>query len=790
MFKRWLGKSLILILVSLFAAGCGGSPSTSTGINPTPTIIPPPPDPEPIPPGPNADVFRTDEYNLSYALEAVNAAEAYALGYTGQGQIIGIVDFNFVFNSPEVDYHGASVGLNQGFVDMYEAQIGEAATTNTHGHAVAATAAGIKNDSEIHGVAFDAQILAVDFFSGVNVTQVQQGGILYHISNPWTYLMDRGVRVVSKSFGYDEGDIITNPPVVTERYTIETPAYVIDAGGLLVVSAGNNGHDDPSLSNLDLIDILAFNNLLFGVPGAFIIAGAVDENNQIASFSDRAGVAMQYYMVAPGVNVVFPWNGQLVVGSGTSFSAPIIAGAAAILFQRWPTLTAREVRQILFDTATDLGAPGVDVIYGHGLLNLSLALQPLGTAIIAVASADTGPPVPLTGMILGPVFGDALDFRSGLQNIMMLDDFQRDFRIDLSGLVTGGQNRAPLVDILEARRAWQAASLSLGGGTTLNYAVGEDLWDARNLAYLGQSAQDIGPRRDIMFELNGRLGALDLKVGTGAHLGDAIADRPLAPYGEPLLSLSQAFSNGLERSPGNYASAGLWLDGRTRLRFGASISEVAGIPFHPLEAFRQNTSVQMTALRFDRFQGTARLGAEVGVMTEEGTLLGSYSTGGLTFTDRARTTWLKLDADIPVGRNLTLAVSLIGALTDPGSTSGSLFGAIGTITTTSFALRLAGGGLIKPGDAFSLTVHQPLRVEQASATLVSGVGRDLETGDVIFGATGYSLTPSGREISLEAAYRLRLGRWTAEANLAYRLDADHIKGRRDLLGLLNFSRLF
>ncbi|MEE8258949.1 MAG: hypothetical protein V3R20_04615, partial [Sphingomonadales bacterium] len=201
-------------------------------------------------------------------------------------------------------------------------------------------------------------------------------------------------------------------------------------------------------------------------------------------------------------------------------------------------------------------------------------------------------------------------------------------------------------------------------------------------------------------------------------------------------------------------------------------------------------SVHMAAFRLDRFQGKGRIGAEVGAMTEEGTLLGSRSTGGLALADHARTTWLKLDADVLVGRKLTLAVTAIGALTEPGSTSGSLFGTIGTITTTSFAVRLAGSGLIRPGDAFSLTLHQPLRVEQASATLVSGVGRDLETGDVIFGATGFSLTPSGREISLEAAYRLNFGPWTAEANLAYRLDADHVAGRRDLMGLLNFSRLF
>ena len=98
--------------------------------------------------------------------------------------------------------------------------------------------------------------------------------------------------------------------------------------------------------------------------------------------------------------------------------------------------------------------------------------------------------------------------------------------------------------------------------------------------------------------------------------------------------------------------------------------------------------------------------------------------------------------------------------------------------------------MVKRGDAFSLTLNQPLRIERAPVTLVSGIGRDLETGAVIFGARGLSLTPSGREIGLEAAYRLGLGLWTAEANLAYRIDADHVAGRRDVAVLLNFGRLF
>ena len=789
MVKGRLGRGLALILVALLATGCSGSGRVARA--PAPNIQPPPalppPDPQPIP---GSDLFRTTEYNRLWALDAIGAANAYALGYTGQGVIIGIVDFNFVLNSTEVDYHALSLGLDPRFLAIYEAQVGQPNSPDQHGHAMAATAAAIKNDFETHGVAFDATVLAVDFFSGVNVTQVQQGNDVFHVTNPWTYLIDNGARVVSKSFGFDEGDIIQNPPQVDEFYVLDTEAHVIDGGGLLVVSAGNNADPDPSLSNLELIETLRNNNLLDNVPGAFIIAGAVDDNNVIASFSDRAGVARDYFMVAPGVDLVFPWNGVLIVGSGTSLSAPIIAGAAAIILERWPTLTAREVREILFLSATDLGAVGVDDVYGHGLLNLSAALQPLGQTMIAVQSTGLAPAVQSSGMMLGGAFGDAAGFAASLENIMMLDGFRRDFAIDLSGLVASGRTRAALADIFEAGRDWRASSLSLGGAGALYFAVGEDLRRTRRLALLGQAARDLGPRRDLLLEFSGRLGALDLRAGSGGRLADAMTERPLAPYAEPLLSLSRAFSSGLERATGSYGSAGLWLDQHTRLRFGTAIAEAAGARFHPLEGLRRPTSVRLAAVRLDRYRGRARLGAELGAMTERGAILGSRSTGGLALSERARTAWLKLDADRMIGRDWSLAFTATGALTEPGAAAASLFGSIGTIASSSFALRLAGQGMVRRGDAFSLTLNQPLRVERAAVTLVSGVGRDLETGQVIFGARGLSLAPSGREIGLEAAYRLGLGPWTAEANLAYRFDADHVAGRRDLALLLNFSHLF
>ncbi len=780
-------KIIAWMALGALLSGCGGGGTIgNVAMVPVPAFMP-----APVPvPVTTADDFRTEEFKLSWGLEAIGAAEAYAEGFTGAGVTIGFLDFNFDFLSTEIDFHAASVGIDPFFLSIYEAQIGEPAAADEHGQAVAVVAAGIKNDFETHGVAFDAVVLAVDFFSGVNATQVVQGGTLFHVSNPWTYLTDNGARVVNKSIGFDEDDVIENPPVVSEVYVLETDAHVVAEGALLVTSAGNNGDADPQLSALNTIDILRDNNLLDSGPGAFIIVGAVDENNQMAAFSDRAGIARDFYLVAPGVDVIFPWNGVLSIGSGTSFSAPHVTGAAAILFQRWPLLTARDVADILFESATDLGAPGVDDIFGHGLLNLAAALTPLGLSTLAVEGSSLFAPVTEAAVVLGSAFGDAAAFRAGLSAVMMLDGFARDFQVDLSGFVLSRPNRSFLDDIADQRRNWRSASLELRGGGYLSISVNEDERANTILPLLGQAAADIGTRQGLVLEFAGTVLGQRFAAGTGRRLTDALAARAPALFGEELLSVTRAFAPAIDTGAGTYAIAGTSPWRNIDLRLGLSMANNRGLSAHPVARLRDREPVYAAALRLDRHGASSRLALEIGTLAEDAAILGSRAAGGLGITDHSRTVWMALEGEKRIGGRLVLEASLTMALTDPGHIGDSLLRSLGTIASTSFSLGLAGRDLLLWGDAASITIHQPLHVERAPLTLVSGIGIDLDTGDVNFGETVLSLTPSGREIALESAYRVYVGGWRAEANFAYRFDADHVAGRRDAITMLWLSRPF
>jgi hypothetical protein len=79
-------------------------------------------------------------------------------------------------------------------------------------------------------------------------------------------------------------------------------------------------------------------------------------------------------------------HGGITRMTGTSFSAPLVTGTISLLQSRWPWLRSHpaETTQIILQSATDLGAPGVDPVYGWGMLNAEAAVSPLSFDKLAV----------------------------------------------------------------------------------------------------------------------------------------------------------------------------------------------------------------------------------------------------------------------------------------------------------------------------------------------------------------------------------------------------------------------
>ncbi|WP_159079019.1 autotransporter domain-containing protein [Orrella marina] len=356
--------------------------------------------------------FVTPEFRANWGLGVIRAQDAYAMGYTGKGVTLGIADEPFQFMHPEFANRVQWPSPIPAFpVPGYEVP--------SHGTHVMGLAAAARNDVGMMGVAFDTRL------SGV--IAVPAAG--YPFPQDWAQeLVDAGVSVMNGSFGpppappmffqdgsynpnYQVIDFLALSPDQLDAY-YESINKLAKADIVMVFAAGNESEVQPIASQIPagygMFPLITPDNTRAGalyrvitdesdradpsswefIPltdpdlanadasefqGALITVVALDQNNQIASFSNRCGAAAAWCMGAPGVNLLssVPMS-TYGFKSGTSMASPLVAGSAAVLRQAFPYMTARQIIEVLLTSATDLGDSDV---YGHGLLNLGRAVR-------------------------------------------------------------------------------------------------------------------------------------------------------------------------------------------------------------------------------------------------------------------------------------------------------------------------------------------------------------------------------------------------------------------------------
>jgi thermitase len=227
-----------------------------------------------------------------------------------------------------------------------------------HGTPVAGAAAAAGNNGQgVAGVAWGCRIMPV------RICDTNGYASLSMIANGLTWAADHGARVANISFRASSGSTITS-----------AAQYFQSKGGVVTVSAGNNGIFDSAADNLYVLTV-----------------SATDADDAVASFSNTGN---NVDLAAPGVNLeTTTTGGDYGSGTGTSFSAPVVAGVAALVLSANPTLSGSQVQQILKNSADDLGAAGWDTSYGWGRANASNAVR---MAVSAVAADTIAPSATIT----------------------------------------------------------------------------------------------------------------------------------------------------------------------------------------------------------------------------------------------------------------------------------------------------------------------------------------------------------------------------------------------------------
>jgi type VII secretion-associated serine protease mycosin len=318
-----------------------------------------------------ADTVRDKQWHL----ESLRVAEAHRIS-TGKGVTVAVVDSG-VSDHPDTN---GSVLNGTDFVNRG----GDGRIDHSgHGTKMAGLIAGHgKDGAGSLGIAPDAKILPI------RVINVKRRNI--EVGPAIDYAIAHGAKVINLSLG---GSI--------DPDTLNAVKAAQIADVVIVASAGNKPEDFTVIAPAFLDGIVA--------------VGATNRSGNKAEIS-VSGAALD--LMAPGEDIEGPWiHGGYDVGSGTSDSAAIVSGAAALLRSKYPTMSATEVVERLESTATDKGAPGVDNDYGHGILNIVAALNepttsptatttsaaPAPTATTSAASPQTEPAADKTPLIAGSV---------------------------------------------------------------------------------------------------------------------------------------------------------------------------------------------------------------------------------------------------------------------------------------------------------------------------------------------------------------------------------------------------
>ena len=318
-----------------------------------------------------ADSFRTDEYKAmgENVLDLINAAGAYAQGYTGKGVTVGVTDVGIVnFSHPEFSGKTGSGVVFDGLESSDVPLTWEAVYHPTH---VAGIAAADKNGFGMHGVAYDADIASSSTIKHYYGDGFFESGSSFYDN----YLTNPDIKIINNSWG-DYNNYLSN--VQNEEDFNEIIEYLQNDGSvieiekavnndkLLVFSAGNDGKLAAGFeNNLDVLTSdKAFNDNIITVTAAKANSFTKNDNggfnvksDAIAIFSNLAMYNEDTTLSAPGwyinsANADFAASGEYYYSEpGTSMAAPMVTGVGALVQQAFPYLSGKQIGDVLLSTA-------------------------------------------------------------------------------------------------------------------------------------------------------------------------------------------------------------------------------------------------------------------------------------------------------------------------------------------------------------------------------------------------------------------------------------------------------
>jgi hypothetical protein len=547
------------------------------------------------------------------------------------------------------------------------------------------------------------------------------------------------------------------------------------AGTIIVIAAGNNPTSGaPLVSPDDLAQSLA--NPIYG-HGLVIIAPSVNEDDTASSFSAGVQGFETVSIAALGNRVrTFDHTGGDFLYSGTSFSAPQIAGAAALLAQAFPNLTGKQIVELLLSSARDAGAPGPDAQYGVGILDVAAAFAPRG----AMSLAGSSVPVSLSAISnLSAPMGDATPTAL---SAVALDSYARAYTIEFGSSFA---RRAPTrslassLDVSQRHVRFGTQALQLA----LNIMPGND--GAPQVGMLALTRRDETQARLLSGTISARLSsrasfALGLRTGLQGLeqqlSGRATPSFLMADHGLDMqsgdmravsaMALSRSLARGVALTSGFEVG-----DMIAPAKSPGTIDDALPVRNAPYRAISMSLSLDRRPVG---------LSAGLKLLDESASTLGArFAPSFGAQSARSLFARIGLTADLPAGMTLS-------ANWQRGWTNAAAGGALqdgGQLVSQSWSADLARRDVFLQGDMLGLRIAQPLRVITSHFDLVLPDAWDWQNSIATNRIATLDLTPTGRQRDYELSYGSGFGPGWLGANLFLRQQSGNIAAMPDELGV-------